>query len=126
MHLAVFGIAATGNQGADAIANGIILHTNAGGDHHASDLQARDIRCAGRRCVLAAALQHVRAVNPGGGDLHQDLPLLQGRQRPLCDNQNFRFAGLADLNGFHGAGQLRVRRHDDSPRLAFRRSDPSR
>ncbi|MNE71732.1 hypothetical protein D3C80_1676290 [compost metagenome] len=105
MHFAVFGIAAAGNQGAHAIAWGIILYPNADSNHFAGYFQTGDIRCAGWRRVLATALHHVRPVNPGGGDLHQNLTLLQRRQWPFGDNQHFRFAWLADFDRFHGIGQ---------------------
>ncbi|MNN00089.1 hypothetical protein D3C81_1126720 [compost metagenome] len=105
MYFAVFCVTAAGNQGANRVADGVILYPNTDSDYGTGDLQTRNIRCASRRCVLAAALHHIRAVNAGGSNLHQNFSLLQGWQRSLAANQNLWFARLADFDDFHGVGQ---------------------
>ena len=72
--LAVFGIAAAGEKGADPFAE-----PEPGGAvperyHFARHLEAGNIdRCTGRRRILAAPLHDVGTVNAGGADLDQDL-----------------------------------------------------
>ena len=105
MHGAIFGIAAAGDEGANPIAGREAGHAFPGGHHFAGNFQAGDIRGAGRRRIVPLALQHVGAVNAGGGDFHQKLARLRNRHRAFSDDQNLGGARLADFNRFHRAGQ---------------------
>jgi hypothetical protein len=69
----VLGVAAAAQQGADLVAD-LPASGAPFSDHDlAGDLQAQGHRRAGRRRVITQALQQVRAVHAGGGDLDQDL-----------------------------------------------------
>ncbi len=52
----------------------------------------------------AQALQHVGPVDPGGGELDQDLAGAGLGHRPAGGCQHLGSAGLADLDGGHGRG----------------------
>ena len=89
---AEFGIAATRDQRADAVA-----FLQAGGgerlriaiDDFARDLQARDVGSAGRHGVVPHALQHVRTVHAAGRDANQQL-------RASVDSMRAELAPLRD------------------------------
>ena len=69
----------------------------------AGELEARDVcGLAGRRGIGAAALQHVRAVQPGAAHAHQDLAVPGLGIGVLLDDE----LSVPDGHRPHGAGNL--------------------
>ena len=101
---AIFGIAATSHQRADAIA-----HSEAGRGQgrrvtrldDARDLQPRQVRGTGRRCVMPLALQHIGAIDTAGR--HADEQLAHPRQRhwALAQTQHLRRTKGRDFYRLH-------------------------
>ena len=90
------------HQRADLVAHFPHFHVGADGRNFAGDFQPRQVGGVGRRRVLAQALLHVRAVHARGGHLDEDLVRLWYGIGAFGRNQDFRTAGLADLDAFHG------------------------
>jgi hypothetical protein len=68
------GLAAAADDAHDAVALGEPLRPGAAGDDLAGQLEAGDVGGhAGRGRIAAAALEQVRAVEPGRADAHEDL-----------------------------------------------------
>ena len=72
---AVFGIAATADQRADAAAQLVVIYALPDGDNFASHLEPGNRRSAQRRRVGTQPLCNVRPVDPGIGDLDQHFAL---------------------------------------------------
>ncbi len=76
------GHAASGQQGADAVAH-LPAATSVHLGDHAGTLQAKDVGHACGRRVMAGALQQIRPVQPSGRHLDADLPLATCGSGPL-------------------------------------------
>ena len=85
----IFGIAAAGEQGADRLADELGRNPLAGRGDRSGHFQPRNGGRAGRHRVEAAPLQHVGAVDPGGGDPDEQLARARARHRPADRNQHF-------------------------------------
>src|SRR3546814_9806377 len=68
---AVFGIAPTGQEGADLLADLQVADAHSQRDDGSGHLQAGQGAGPGGRRIAALALQHVGPVDAGGGDLDQ-------------------------------------------------------
>ena len=79
---------------ADLVADRPAVDTLAQGLDDPADLEPRDVRLAGRRRVVALALQQVGPVDPGGGDPHEHLA---GARRGGVDVGEDERVGTAEL-----------------------------
>ena len=101
---AILGIAPAGHQRAHGIADLPAGNALAKRNDLAGDLEAGDVGRARRRRVAALALQDIRPIDAGRGDLDQHLAGRRPRRRALAGCQHLRSAGLLDLDGGHGTG----------------------
>jgi hypothetical protein len=99
---AVFGIAAALHQRAYQVALLEVTAFQVAVDDLTRHFQAGQVGGAGRHRVFTHALQHVGPVDAGGVDLDEHFAGPQGRRRALAQLQDFRLAGLGDLDGAHG------------------------
>ncbi|MNL60785.1 hypothetical protein D3C87_1846280 [compost metagenome] len=83
----------------------------------AGNLQPENGACAGRRRVVALALQHIGPIDAGGFDAHQNVARFEHRQRPLRQHHIIRIAwgrkideGHFDWKG-HGFTSRILKRH---------------
>ena len=72
---AIFGVAAARHQRGDARAERMARRVRAEDDDLAGEFEAGQIGSAGRGRVGALALKHVRPIDAGGGDAHENLAL---------------------------------------------------
>src|SRR5690606_7160676 len=98
---AIFRVAAARHQRAQLVAFLVTGDAGAPRDNRARDFEPRNVRCAGRRCIAAHALQDVRAVDPGRGNLDQHFIMARLRHRARRRHQHFRSAELLDFNRGH-------------------------
>ncbi len=100
----LFGVAAAGEQGADAVAGLPLLDALTDRFDLAGGLHADDRRRARWRRVEAATLQDVGAVDRGA--VHADQHLAGGGDGvgDLAQAHHLGIAGLVDDNGTHGQG----------------------
>ena len=105
MREAIFGVAAADHQRKNAVADFPALDVRSERDDLAGDLEARNIRRAGRRRIEALPLHHVGPVDAGGRDLHQDLARAGRGNGALFRNQHFRPAGSLDSDDGHAGGK---------------------
>ena len=106
---AILRVAAADHERADLVAELPALHVRAERRHLAGDLEAGNVgRALGRR-IGALALAHVRTVDAGGRDLHQDFAGARRRHRALLRHQHLRPAGGADGDRSHAGGQCHGR-----------------
>ena len=106
---AVLGIAAAGDERADAVAALPALHVIADRDDRAGDLEPRYVRRAGRRLIHAPPLQHVGPVHPGGRDLDEHLVRPDLRHVALRRLEDAGLARRGDLDGGHLVRELHRR-----------------
>ena len=102
---AIFGIAAAGDEGADAAADrraGRITDRDDG----AGNFEPGDVGGAGRGGVIAHPLEDVGAVDAGGGDLDQHFAGAGCRHGTRHGFEDLRAAGLADLDRGHCCGNV--------------------
>ena len=102
---AVFGVTAARDQGAHPIAQGQAIDARADPHHFARDFQARNIRRAGGRGIVAGALHHIGAVDAGGGDLEQNFAVPGLRHRALGRPQTLGRPEFGDFDGGHIFGK---------------------
>ena len=98
-------VASAGYESTDRLA-GQRLRPLAGRDDGSRNLQTGDVGSARRRGITAEALEHVGPVDPGEGDLDQNLAGTGRRNRTLLELQHLRPAWPGDSNGLHGCGQI--------------------
>ena len=106
---AIFGIATASDKRADCITDPPALDRPAHRDHDAGDFQPRDRRHAGRHRVQAQPLQHIRAIDPGGGDLDQHLVRPGLWHRAGNGYQHIWPARSSGIDGGHGGGYGHMR-----------------
>ena len=90
---AVLGVAAAGDERADAVALAPAGVRRRGGDG-ARDFQSEDGRRSRRRRILAGALQEVGTVDAGGLDADQDFAGARHWRRALGEVEDFGRSGL--------------------------------
>ncbi len=100
-HDAVLGVAAARDERADVVALAPAHDVRADGRDGSGDLEARQVRHARWRRILAEPLQDVRPIHACGLDAHQQFARSGSRCRPLDQTQDFRAAGCRDLDRFH-------------------------
>ena len=93
-----------------------------GFDNLAREFKTGDVRCPGRRRILAQALHHIRTVDPRGADFNQDLPRTGRRHPGFNKGQNFGSARFFYDYVFHfRAGYFQYRIPDSGgPRRSLR------
>jgi len=98
------GLGAAAGDAEDAAAGLPPEDGGADGDDLAGELEAGDIAgSAGRRRVMAAALEDIGAIEAGGVDADEDLVSPgEGGVGELADGENFRASGFCDDDGAHG------------------------
>ena len=111
----ILGVTASGHQRADAIAGADRNDTFADADDQTGDLQARNVRRAGWRRIVALALHHVGPIHPGGNDSNEDLARPWLRRRALSQAQNLGSARRQYLDGCHRRWNVREHRIHFSP-----------
>ncbi len=97
----VLGVTAATDQRNDAVARLETLDPGADFGHRAGDLEPENFRIAGRRRVIALALDHVGTVDRGVDDLDQDLTVACRRGVDFVELQYFGTAELAQRDCFH-------------------------
>ena len=100
-HDAVLGVAAAGDERADAVAFAPARDVGTDSRHGARNFEARQIRNAWWRRVLAEPLQNVRTVDARRFDAHQKLSRARRGCRPIDQAQHFWSTGSRDLNRSH-------------------------
>ncbi|GAA4158401.1 hypothetical protein GCM10023069_00080 [Shinella granuli] len=73
--------------------------------HLAGDFEAEDGAGIGRRRIVALALEHVRPVDAGGRDAHEDLAVLRLRRAAFHHHEIVGAAMLAEPDIGHGWGK---------------------
>src|SRR5690606_19338635 len=97
------GVAAAGQQRADLVALRQVRHALADGRDDAGALQPEHLGRAGRRRIVALALQEVGAVDAGGGDLDDDLAGSGLGRGDVGDDEALGSSGLFHDHGSHGS-----------------------
>ena len=103
---AIFGVAAAGNERRDPRAERVTRRARPERGHLAGDLQAENVRCAGRRRIDALALEDVGPVDARRLDLDEDFARARDRARPGLKLENLRPAGSGREDRAHGFGQF--------------------
>lgn len=98
----LLGVSATGKQCAHFVADGPIGDTFAELADDAGAFESEDVARAGWRRVETLALQEVRTVDGGGGDVHQNVPARHFRIGLLRPGHDLGAAWLVDSGGVHG------------------------
>ena len=99
---AVLGVAAAGDERADAVALAPPGVRGRGGDG-ARDFQSEDGRRSRRRRIVAGALQQVGTIDARGLDANQHFARARDGRRALGDVQNVRRPGLCEVDVLHGS-----------------------
>ena len=97
---AILGVAAAGDERADAVALTPAGVRGRGGDG-ARDFHSEDGRCSGRGRILAGALHEVGTVDPGGCDADHDFAGSRHGSWAFGEAEDFRWSGLCDLDVLH-------------------------
>src|SRR5580658_7451598 len=84
-----FGVATARQQRADFVTDAPSFYSASDLDYRAGHFEARNVCRAGRRIVVALALQNVRSVHAGGDNLDQDLARCWDRLRPTRWYEHF-------------------------------------
>ncbi len=98
----IFCVATAGNQCTHQFADPELGHVGANGNHLTCHLQPWNVRSAGGRIIQPFALENVWTVHGSRVDADQNLIGGRHRHRSRSRHQDFRSAGLFDLNGRHG------------------------
>ncbi len=101
----IFGITAAMAERADPVADRPAGNAVTNCRHRTGDLKAEQVAGIFRHLVQPLSLQHIRAVDPGGGNPDHDLSGLDFRHGPSGRVEVFRAAGFAELDYLHGAGK---------------------
>ena len=98
---AQFGVATTGGQRTNAVANFEIRAAYIAADNLASNFESRQIRCAFGRRISPGTLQNIWSIDARCLNADEYLTRSWCRVWSLAKLKNFRCARLRDFNGFH-------------------------
>ncbi len=104
---AVLRVAAAGRERADLVADAPRRDVRTDCGDRARDLESDDRRRAGRRRIVAQALDAIGAVDPGVADADQHVAGARLRHRSFGHAEHVGGAGLAHRDVAHGRGQGR-------------------